>query len=111
MIVLSRGGVRSQAAPLFFEVQQKKNLQLVQIDWLDAAGESQHIAPEEAAILQPLLRVNLGFVLDERDDAIVICAGLINDPDNQCIGCEGTTVIPRGMIAEVRELCICAPSV
>ena len=96
----------NEAEGLFLWSVQRKNLQLVQIDWLDAAGESQHIAPEEAATLQPLLRVNLGFVLDDREDAIVICAGLINDPDNQCIGCDGTTVIPRGMIREVRELSV-----
>ena len=85
-------------------------MQSVQIDWLDAAGETQHIPPEEAATLQPLLRVNLGFVLDERDDAIVICSGIINDQDSQCLGCEGTTVIPRGMIQEIRELSITSPT-
>ncbi len=76
----------------------------VQVDWVDAAGEAQHIPPETAAVLQPLLRVNLGFLLDEREDAVVICAGLINDQDNKCVGCEGTVVIPKGMVLEVREL-------
>ncbi|MFA5054025.1 MAG: hypothetical protein WC565_08190 [Parcubacteria group bacterium] len=79
-------------------------MQVVQVDWLDAAGESQHIPPEEAATLQPLLRVNVGFLLDERDDAIVMCAGIIQDQDSQCTGCEGTVVIPKGMIQQVRKL-------
>ena len=93
--------------PPFFWVRrrQKKNfVQPIQVDWLDAAGEAQHIPPEDAATLQPLLRANVGFLLDEREDAIILCAGVILDQDNQCMGCEGTVVIPRGMIVSTREL-------
>jgi hypothetical protein len=62
------------------------------------------VPPEEAATLQPLLRCNVGFVLDERDDAIVLAAGIIYDQDSTCMGCEWSIVISRGMIVEVRKL-------
>ena len=85
-------------------------MQPIQVDWLDAAGEAQHIPPEDAATLQPLLRANVGFLLDEREDAIVLCAGVILDQDSQCMGCEGTVVIPKGMIVSKRELAVITPT-
>ena len=77
----------------------------VLVRWLDAGMETCHLSLEEAKNVTPMPRENVGFLLDQTEEKLVLSFGFIQD--NQHHGqtlWDATLVIPSGFILEVIEL-------
>lgn len=78
---------------------------IVEVFWLDAGMEETQLDKENALDLSLMPRKNAGYLLQNRDDKVILCFGVIKDNDHQ--GKEilnKILVIPRSIIVKLRRL-------
>ena len=78
-------------------------MDLVMVRWVDTVFEDtcQHIV--EAVKWAPVPRVNVGYLLRDGKDKVVLCFGLI-EKDGEGPWCDGIMAIPKGMVTEIKRL-------
>ena len=76
-------------------------MKIVRVAWLDAGMESHNLSTEEAKKVKPMPRYNVGYLLEETDEKIVICFGAIVDADKDMSVWDCTLVIPKGIVTEM----------
>ena len=77
---------------------------MVEITWLDACCEEGHVPPKAASEVKPLLRRNIGYVLEETEQYIIATVGFLENFYKGEVAYDMVFAFPRGMITEVREL-------
>ncbi len=78
-------------------------MDLVVVRWMDTVFEDtgQHI--QEAVKTAPVPRVNVGYLLRDGKEKVVLCFGLV-EKDGEGPWCDGIMAIPKGMIVSVTRL-------
>ena len=76
----------------------------VEVTWEDAAFESEDLFEEVAKDLRPLVRSNVGYVVVDNADKLVISFGVIKDVDRDKEVCAAILVIPKRMIKDISYL-------
>ena len=71
------------------------NMDIVEVRWDDAWIDTEDYDIEEAKLLKPIRRTTVGFLVAEREDALVLCTDKF-EKDDKCIN--APMVIPKGMI-------------
>ncbi len=80
-------------------------MKIVMVEWIDAACETHgQLSLEAVEALTPLSRRNVGYLVREDKDKIVLSFGDIADKDHQCSAYDVSLVIPRGTIKSIKEL-------
>jgi hypothetical protein len=75
---------------------------LIEVIWLDACCVSDNL-PMDAEV-KPLERVTVGYLLEEKDDYIVLTFGFIQNFHKGERACEMKFALPKSMIIGRREL-------
>ena len=75
-------------------------MKIVEITWLDAAGTSEDVSVDSAARIQPIKRSNVGYLLRENENEVVISWGFLYD-DDKIDRSDATKVLTRGMIQQI----------
>ena len=78
--------------------------EIVEIIWIDAWSDEAHLKIEAIADFNPITRQNVGLLIENTGERVVITSGLIQNvfPGETLI--DGILVIPRGMIKEINHL-------
>lgn len=79
-------------------------MQKVEVVWLDAATEEAHIPLEEALKLTPIERSNVGYLLVEDNDRILLAYGILNNMFKGLTAYDYSMEIPKGMIVKIKKL-------
>jgi len=79
-------------------------MELVEVEWIDAGCETQNLSQEEALNLHGLTRRNVGYLLMDTEERVIICFGKIDDLDRHSGVLDTTLVIPRGIVRVVKPL-------
>ena len=75
---------------------------VVLVKWLDAGCESTQLNEASAKKVSPMPRENVGYLLEDNEEKVVVVFGIIADGDHRVY--DQTLVIPRGIVLEVKEL-------
>lgn len=76
----------------------------VEVEWRDAGLESMHITEEEARKLTAMPRRNVGYLLEDNKENIVLVFGIIQDRERHGEVLDQVLIIPKGMVDEIKEL-------
>ena len=84
--------------------QEIMDYKLVEIIWLDSWGDIAHLEVGAADHLAPIKRWDVGYLVKEDDEKVVITRGFIDNQFADKLFMDGIAVIPRGMIKDIRIL-------
>ena len=76
----------------------------VEVTWLDAGCEHEHLDIERAPDITLMERMNVGYLLTDNDERVVLCFGTIQDHDHNATTTSDTLVIPRGDVKRITPL-------
>lgn len=80
-------------------------MNLVEVEWLDAACENQlNLSAEDAQKLHPMARKNTGYLIYKDKEKLIMCFGYMEDVDRHSGIYETTLVIPRSVVTNIRKL-------
>ena len=79
-------------------------MKLVEVIWLDAGFETTQMDLEQAKQLTPMVRKNAGYLIENTDSKIILVFGTVEDKEHQKTVYDGTLVIPRGWVEEIKSL-------
>jgi len=79
-------------------------MRIIEVTWVDACLEEAHILLSGAETLTPLVRKNVGYVIHEDAEAIVILYGVIENAWKGNSASDIPLCIPKGMVKEIKEL-------
>jgi len=79
----------------------------IEVIWVDACIEEAHIPLSGAETLTPLVRRNVGYVVREDAEAIIIQFGIIENIWKGNSASDIPLCIPKGMVKEIKELKEC----
>ena len=79
---------------------------LVEVIWEDAGLESLQLTIEEALTLKPMLRKNIGYLIHQDEDKIILVFGFVEDSDRHKSVCDQILVLPIGIVRTIRPLFI-----
>lgn len=74
---------------------------IVEIEWLDAACEHENLTVEEAEKINPVKRHNVGYLICENDEKVIISFGSVNDIDKEGFCYQDILVVPRGDVKKI----------
>ena len=77
---------------------------IVRVKWLDAGCESLQLNEEDAKKTSPMPRENVGYLLADNEEKVVVAFGIVEDRDRHIKVYDQTLVVPKGMVLEVKEL-------
>ena len=80
--------------------------QIVEIIWLDAGLESMQLSIEEAKILKPMPRKNIGYLIHQDEDKVILAFGFIEDSEKYKSVCDQILILPIGIVKTIRPLFI-----
>ena len=72
---------------------------IVEVVWIDAVCEQARLDERGIASVHPLKRVNVGYVLEDNDDFVRFCWGILDNDEFDM-----TQAISKRMILSMREL-------
>ena len=75
---------------------------LVEIRWLDAALDADHL-PLDAEV-RPLERVTVGYLFKEHEDYLEVTFGFIDNLHKGVHACEMKFALPKAMVLSIRDL-------
>ncbi len=76
----------------------------VEVTWQDAGCERENLDFEQASKLHPVTRKNLGYLICDDDERVIICFGIIDDCDKKMSCTSDTLVIPKGDVQELKVM-------
>lgn len=76
----------------------------VEVIWVDACIEEAHIPLSGAETLTPILRRNMGYVVHEDTEAMIILFGILENVWKGNSAGDVPLCIPKGMIKKIKEL-------
>lgn len=76
-------------------------MKIVRVHWLDAGMESHNLSTDEAKGVKPMPRSNVGYLLEDTDEKVVICFGEIIDVNKNMSVWDCTLVIPKGVVISI----------
>lgn len=79
-------------------------MNIVEVFWLDAGLESLQLNKEDALLIKPLERTNVGYLLSDCDEKVILVFGIIEDRDKHGGVFDQTLVIPKGMVTKITTL-------
>ena len=79
-------------------------MDLVKVKWLDAAFENAGQHAEQALAIKPIPRYNVGMLLHEDSEKVLLVFGVVDHGTPAEIVYDGVLVIPRGMVTEITRL-------
>ena len=78
--------------------------QIVEVDWLDAGCEIGNIPLEAVRELTPMPRKNVGYLVVDDKEKIIISSGWLGDNEHNTEAYENNLVIPAGMVVSIKRL-------
>ena len=78
----------------------------VEIIWIDAVGDTSHLQFSAVDNLKAEIRANIGFLVKEDEEKVIISPGIWDDDLIQEQFIDGYLLIPRQMIKEIRMLVV-----
>lgn len=88
------------ARPLMNEIKQGDK---VEVFWLDAAFEQVNMPAEDAKKLKPMLRSNLGYLIDDDGSVLRLSFGKITDQDKSCSVESDILIVPREDVKSIKK--------
>jgi len=77
-------------------------MRLVEIEWIDAISDDAELLPEAALHLEPIHRFQVGYVLADEDERVVISYGHWETKDSKRV--DRIMSLPRCMIEKITDL-------
>lgn len=78
-------------------------MKVVEVLWQDAVMEDDFRNPEAAVNQQPMNRRNVGYLVLDGEEKVIICYGILSE-ENGSVRYDDRFVIPKGMITSIKEL-------
>jgi len=79
-------------------------MQIVEVTWLDAGCEHEDLDIERAKEINPMPRRNVGYLVEDNEDKLVVCFGIIEDKDKKNSCTSDTLVIPKSIVLNIKPL-------
>ncbi len=79
-------------------------MKVVEVFWVDAGFENSHLSEEQVKAITPLPRHNVGYLMVDDGEKVILCFGYIEDREHNEGVWDGALVIPRGMVLNVKPL-------
>ena len=76
----------------------------VEITWLDAWSDEAHLEMDAPTNLAAVERQNIGYLIKDDEDKVIITQGTINNFFHEKVFVDGFVIIPRGVIQRVKVL-------
>ena len=77
-------------------------MKIVEVIWQDASIEESH-QPLDSDV-KPLERIQVGYLLEDNDEYIVLTYGLIKNFHKGEDACDMKFALPKSMITEIKEI-------
>ena len=77
---------------------------IVEVVWEDAAFDAAYMQPKSIAALKPITRRNIGYLIRDEPDTVVLTQGVMQNFCQGEVSYDGYLIIPRGMIMGIRKL-------
>ena len=78
--------------------------EIVEITWVDACEDDGHIEIEGVKQIRPLERRNVGYIIDQNDEFVIIGWGVIHNFFKGLDACSNVFAIPKAMITKWTRL-------
>ncbi|HUV45568.1 MAG TPA: hypothetical protein VMW45_00660 [Dehalococcoidia bacterium] len=79
-------------------------MKIVEVTWVDAVIENEHLEMEALSLLAPLVRHNVGYLFWQDEEKVVLTFGTINNLFKGVTGYDQASAIPMCMVKDIKVL-------
>ena len=77
-------------------------MEIVEVLWVDAGFENSHLSEEQVKAMSPMPRKNVGYLIVNNEEKLILCFGYIEDREHNQGVWDGALVIPKGLVKDVK---------